>query len=50
VRWVAAVYAGVVLVGVGLATVREIGAVRAALASVAATGFVVLAAYLLGGS
>jgi hypothetical protein len=49
VRWVAAVYAGVVLVGVGLATVREIGPVRAALASVAATGLVVLAVYLLAG-
>jgi hypothetical protein len=38
-----------VLIGVGLATVREIGAVRAALASVAMTGLVVLAAYLLVG-
>ena len=47
VRWVAAVYAGVVLVGVGLAVVREIGAIRAALASVAVTGSLVLAAYLL---
>ena len=47
VRWVAAVYAGVVLVGVGLAVVREIGAIRAALASVAVTGLLVLAAYLL---
>jgi hypothetical protein len=38
-----------VLVGVGLATVREVGAIKAALASVAATGSVVLAAYLLAG-
>ena len=47
VRWVAAVYAGVVLTGVGLAVVREIGAIRAALTSVAVTGLLVLAAYLL---
>lgn len=47
VRWVAAVYAGVVLIGIGLATVREIGASRAAFASVAATGLLVLGAYLL---
>jgi hypothetical protein len=49
VRWVAAVYAGVVLIGIGLATVREIGTARAALASVAATGLLVLGAYLLAG-
>jgi hypothetical protein len=49
VRWVAAVFAGVVLIGVGLATVREIGASRAALASVAATGLLVFGAYLLAG-
>jgi hypothetical protein len=48
-RWVAAVYAGAVLVGIGLATVREIGPVRAALASVVTTGLLVLAAYLLAG-
>ena len=47
VRWAAAVYAGVVLVGVGLAVVREIGAIRAALASVAVPGILVVAAYLL---
>ena len=47
VRWVAAVYAGVVLVGVGLAVVREFGAIRASLASVVTTGLLVLAAYLL---
>ena len=44
-RWVAAVYAGAVLVGIGLATVREIGALRAALASAAVTGLLLLAAY-----
>jgi hypothetical protein len=49
VRWAAAVYAGAVLLGVGLAKVREIGAARATLASVAATGLLVLAAYLLAG-
>ena len=46
VRWVAAVYAGVALIGVGLATVREIGAARAALASVAVTGVLLLAVYV----
>ena len=46
-RWVAAVYAGAVLLGVGLATVREIGVARAALASVMITALLVLAAYLL---
>jgi hypothetical protein len=45
VRWLAAAYAGVVLLGVGLATVREIGAVRAALASAAITGILLLAIY-----
>jgi hypothetical protein len=49
VRWAAAVYGGVVLIGIGLATVREIGASRAALASVAATGLLVLGTYLLAG-
>jgi hypothetical protein len=49
VRWVAAVYAGVVLLGVGLAVVREIGATRAALASVVATGVLVLAGYMVAG-
>ena len=48
-RWVAAVYAGVVLVGVGLATVREVGRLRATLASVVTTGLLVVAAYLLAG-
>jgi hypothetical protein len=47
VRWVAGVYAGVALLGIGLATVQEIGAVRAAFASVATTGSLILAIYLL---
>jgi hypothetical protein len=47
VRWVAAAYAGVVLLGIGLAAVQEIGAVRAALASTAATGLLLLAVYLV---
>jgi hypothetical protein len=47
VRWIAAVYAGVALIGVGLATVREIGALRAALASVAVTGAVLLAGFAI---
>jgi hypothetical protein len=46
VRWLAAAYAGVVLLGIGLATVREIGAVRAALASATITGLLSCAAYL----
>jgi hypothetical protein len=47
VRWVAAVYAGVVLLGVGLATVREISTPRAVLASVAVTGTLLLAVYVI---
>ncbi len=47
VRWVVAAYAGVALIGVGLATVREIGAARAALASVAVTGAVLMAGYVV---
>ena len=47
VRWVVTVYAGVVLLGVGLATVREIGAARAALASVAVTGVLLLTGYAI---
>jgi hypothetical protein len=46
-RWLAAAYAGAMLIGGGLATVREIGAAKAALASVAVTGLLVLVAYLL---
>jgi hypothetical protein len=45
VRWVAVVYAGVVLLGIGLATVREVGAVRAVLASAVVTGILLLAVY-----
>jgi hypothetical protein len=41
------VYAGAILVGIGLAVVREVGAARAALASVVVTGLLVLAAYLV---
>jgi hypothetical protein len=47
VRWVAGVYAGVALLGIGLATVQEIGGVRAAFASVATTGSLILAVYLV---
>src|SRR5215211_236577 len=47
VRWVAAAYAGVVLLGIGLATVRETGALRGALASAAVTGLLILGVYLL---
>ena len=45
VRWVAAAYAGVVLVGVGLAVVREIGAARAVLTCAVVTGLLLLAVY-----
>lgn len=44
-RWATALYAGVVLVGVGLSTVREIGRLRAGLVSAVVTGLLVLAAY-----
>jgi hypothetical protein len=44
-RWIAGVYAGVVLLGIGLATVQETGTVRAALASIAVTGLLLLAVY-----
>jgi hypothetical protein len=47
VRWVAAVYAGGVLLGIGLATVREIGAVRAVLTSAVVTGVLLLAVYAI---
>jgi hypothetical protein len=46
-RWLGAVYAGIVLLGIGLATVREIGAARAAVASTATTGLLLLAIYVL---
>ena len=45
VRWVAAAYAGVVLVGVGLAVVREIGSVRAVITSAVVTGLLLFAVY-----
>jgi hypothetical protein len=48
-RWVAGVYAGVVLLGIGLATVREIGALRAALASAAVTGLLLIGIFALVG-
>jgi hypothetical protein len=47
VRWLAAAYLGIVLLGVGLATVREIDAFRAGLASVAVTGALLLAVYAI---
>ncbi len=47
VRWLAAAYFGIVLLGVGLATVREIGALRAGAASVAVTGILLLAIYAI---
>lgn len=46
VRWLAAVYAGVVLLGIGLATVQEVGAARAALVSTAITSLLWCAVYL----
>jgi hypothetical protein len=47
VRWVAGAYAGVVLLGIGLATVREVGTVRALLASMVITGILLLAVYAI---
>ena len=44
-RVAAAVYAGVVLLGVGLSTVREIGGLRAVAVSAAVTGLALLAVY-----
>lgn len=46
-RWVAGVYAGAVLLSIGLATVREISYPRAALVSAGVTGAIVLAAGLI---
>ena len=46
-RWVAGVYAGTVLLGIGLSTVREIGVLRAAFASAAVTGLLLLATYAI---
>jgi hypothetical protein len=48
VRWPGALYCGIVLLGIGLATVREIGAARAALASAAITGLLLFAIYAAG--
>ncbi len=48
-RWVAAAYAGVVLIGVGLAVVREIGVARAVLASAVVTGLLMFAVYQVAG-
>src|ERR687885_452805 len=45
-RWIAGVYAGVVLLGIGLATVQETGLVRAALASTAITALLLFAVYV----
>ena len=45
-RWIAGVYAGVVLLGIGLATVQETGLVRAALASTAITALLLFAPYV----
>jgi hypothetical protein len=47
VRWAAALYAGVVLFGIGLTTVREVGAVRAVLASAVVTSILLLAVYAI---
>ena len=44
-RWVAGVYAGAVLLGIGFSTVQEIGALRAALTSTAVTSILLLATY-----
>ncbi len=46
-RWVAGVYAGTVLLGIGLSTVREVGVLRAALGSAAVTGLLLLATYAI---
>ena len=47
VRWLAAAYFGIVLLGVGLATVREIGVLRAGVASVAVTGILLFAIHAI---
>ena len=46
-RWVAGVYAGVVLLSVGLHKVQEVSAVRATLVSTGTTMVLVFAGYLL---
>jgi hypothetical protein len=47
-RWLAAAYAGILLVGVGLAVVREIGMARAVPTSAVVTGILLFAAYQAG--
>jgi len=47
-RWVAAVYAGLVLLPIGLSVAREIGGARSLLACLLVSGPLVLAAFLLG--
>jgi hypothetical protein len=44
-RWVAAAYAGLVLMPIGLSVVREIGAARSLLACLPITGLLLLAAH-----
>lgn len=46
-RWVAAAYAGLVLLPIGLSVVREIGAARATLACLLVSGSLILTAFLL---
>jgi hypothetical protein len=46
-RWLAGAYFVILLPGVGLATVRETGALRAALASGAVTGVLLIAIYAI---
>lgn len=46
-RWVVAAYAGLILLSLGLATVREIGPVRAALAPVVVTSLLLLVLWRL---
>jgi len=46
-RWVAVAYAGLVLAPIGLATVREIGPLRAAAAPVVVTGLLLFAVWRL---
>lgn len=48
VRWAAALYAGIFLISIGLATVQEISAARAILVSSAVTGAVLAAGFLSG--
>ena len=45
IRWAAAAYAGILLVAVGLAVVREIGLARAVLTSAVVTGLLLFVVY-----